>query len=1071
MRKAFTFSSHLKSLLFAFSLSLSGVLYGQSLHFEDYDIASELKPYQVNTIYQDVDNFLWIGTNKGVIKFDGIDYHILSEKDSLSGKSVTAITQDSLKTIWLGFENGTLSSYNGNDIVQFKPDEGSAVEPVSEILFDDRGIMWYSTRGDGLYYYVNERLYRVDEEEGMPDIYIYDILIKDGKIWAASDGGVAICKLDSPMIHIEVIDYEDGLPDNIVRSLDIPPFNNDIIILGTEDAGLVGLDPSTLEVIYPFLMDEWDYGTITDISSGENQLWVGTKRNGLISYDPETKAVENFGVNDGLGNRSVLDLFIDGSENLWVSSRTGIQRTIGNEIEFLSLEGQVSGQDILSLDIDTEGNIWYVTENGLFQTVRDQKNDGIVQRLSELEYIPFISVLADENGNVWVGTYGSGLYRIESDNPSSYTLYTEEIVNGNILNISEYNGEIWLSTLGGATSLILDDNGKPVFKNYNRENGLTSDYIYDIFVDSKDRVWFATDGNGCFVLENGKFKNYSEENGLNAKAVYSISEDSNGFIWLNALKEGVYKFKDNEFEKAKFANERIQTSISSIISDENGFVYLAHDEGVEIYSSEDQKIVSIGAQYGLKNITPRLNSVSNDGHGKIYLGTGNGIVSLSKRLVSHQEQPIPLITTLKIFDDLLNVSDGRNYNFNYDENNFKINYTGFWYIDPENLNYRYIIQGYDIDWIDTKNRSATYSSIPPGSYEFRVQVSNTGNFENALEANFKFEITPPFWKTIWFYILSTIVVIAMGISYSRYRVKKLKEEKEILEGKVKERTREIAEQNEELISQKEQIEKQNKEITIKNDNITSSINYAKRIQNAILPQSDLLNTYFKNHSIYYRPRDIVSGDFYWIHEGKDRVYFAAVDCTGHGVPGAFMSLIGYSLLNEIVSNNPEIGPAKLLDSLHEGIDKSLKQSEGNEKSQSKDGMDVAICSYHKPSEQLIFTGAKRPLLLVRGEELIEYKGDPISIGGRSSKTMDRRFTDQKVDIKRGDKVFIFSDGYPDQFGGQDNRKYMVKNFKNLIMDHAQKGCPEIANTFDKEFFDWKTSHPQTDDILIITVEF
>ncbi|MGB3618614.1 MAG: SpoIIE family protein phosphatase, partial [Catalinimonas sp.] len=257
------------------------------------------------------------------------------------------------------------------------------------------------------------------------------------------------------------------------------------------------------------------------------------------------------------------------------------------------------------------------------------------------------------------------------------------------------------------------------------------------------------------------------------------------------------------------------------------------------------------------------------------------------------------------------------------------------------------------------------------------------------------------------------------------------------------------------------------DIQSKNKKITESINYAKRIQTAILPDNNTIHQVFPDSFILYKPRDVVSGDFPWFMPQGDDLYLAAVDCTGHGVPGALISLIGFFLLNNIVAGD-ELDPGVILDRLDDGVTRTLRQTgaEGD----TRDGMDVAFLKINQKRGTLEFAGAHRPLYLLRNGEFQEIKGDKFPIGGGQYKNRTQ-FTNHVIEYQPGDAVLVCSDGFPDQFGGPGQKKFGPRRIREGFVEHAPAGMDRLHAEMDRRFTEWKGDTKQTDDVLMMGIRF
>jgi PAS domain S-box-containing protein len=260
------------------------------------------------------------------------------------------------------------------------------------------------------------------------------------------------------------------------------------------------------------------------------------------------------------------------------------------------------------------------------------------------------------------------------------------------------------------------------------------------------------------------------------------------------------------------------------------------------------------------------------------------------------------------------------------------------------------------------------------------------------------------------------------------------------------------------------------EIQDKNKKIEDSINYAQRIQTSILPDNRLIREYLPKSFIFYKPRDVVSGDFPWFFLKDDIIHIAAVDCTGHGVPGALLSFIGYFILNNVVDHDREMTAGEICDLLHYGVRTTLKQD--REDANGRDGMDIAFCRINQKKKELQFSGAHRPLYLLRKGELTEYKGDRKAIGGIPlGRGEEQPFTNYTIPYLDGDKIFFFSDGLPDQLGGEEKKKYSPKRIRELILSNQSVSMMEFNEIFAHDFEVWKNGSKQIDDVLMIGIEF
>ncbi|HSA04163.1 MAG TPA: SpoIIE family protein phosphatase [Tenuifilaceae bacterium] len=395
----------------------------------------------------------------------------------------------------------------------------------------------------------------------------------------------------------------------------------------------------------------------------------------------------------------------------------------------------------------------------------------------------------------------------------------------------------------------------------------------------------------------------------------------------------------------------------------------------------------------------------------------------------------------------------------YHYNGVVINFSSPYFERESDILYSHYLEGSDEEtWSKWDSRTeTTYTNLREGKYTFYVKAKNIYDKESIV-ASYSFEIRPPWYRTILAYFIYFILFVVVIWGIVKWNTRRLIEEKIRLEEIVKERTAEV-------VAQKEEIEIQNEKIAAQNEEIKSSIHYASRIQGAILTPPEQINRIFPDNFILYLPRDIVSGDFYYITQIGSKKISVVADCTGHGVPGGFMSMLGVSFLTQIISQTEDLHAATILNKLRHQVITALHQT--GEIGGSKDGMDLALYILDEQTMHLEFAGANNPLVHISNGELNHIKSDKMPIGIHLRG--DTPFTNFELDVKKGDVIYTFSDGYADQFGGGDARKFMIKNLKELLLEIHQKPMDEQREILHKTLLDWHGDTPRIDDVVVMGV--
>ncbi|MCK4466602.1 MAG: SpoIIE family protein phosphatase, partial [Bacteroidales bacterium] len=532
--------------------------------------------------------------------------------------------------------------------------------------------------------------------------------------------------------------------------------------------------------------------------------------------------------------------------------------------------------------------------------------------------------------------------------------------------------------------------------------------------------------------------------------VFRMSMDKDGDLWMsydkdNRWYETFVSWKDGKYVESNLPFYRLPNkSTDAIYCDEDGIVWLGKSTELYKFDKKYTKDYEIPFHALIRKVILGEDSV-------VFYGT-NYREEITGRLLVDLNQPETLKPDIK-----------------YENNNVDFQWAAPFFEDEDATEYRYWLEGNDNDWTRWSYRTEfPFTNLRQGDYTFHVQARNVYGIESE-PGTFEFTILPPWYQTVLAYIIYVVLVIILIIFIVKLYTRRLKMENIRLEGIIMERTAEIRKQKEEL---------------------TDSIEYASRIQRALLPTEKLLNEEFPKHFILFKPRDIVSGDFYWMTKVDKKVCVVAADCTGHGVPGAFMSMLGISFLNEIVNKLKITQSNQILDELRKHVMESLKQT-GEAEDETKDGMDMALCVIDKEHKQIQYSGAYNPLYIVRpltdeeknkikkGEELELPRGalhndkyllnqvnaDKMPIG-ISVKNLEP-FKHNELDLKHGYSIYLFSDGYVDQFGGAFGKKFMTKAFKKLLLEIQDTPMVEQGNILDDKLIEWMGDLDQVDDIIVI----
>lgn len=1092
-------------------LSLAGVLaltilygYGQRVDVELYSSNNGLPQSHVNCVLQDSVGFIWVGTQEGLSRYDGYRFISYSnnplDTNSLCNNYVSAIVEGRNGVLWIATRNGLCRFDRRNATFKnyfFDPDNPRSLtsNKITNLFIDSRGRLWVKTAGV-------LHLYRpaTDDFSHYPHFNDFFNLTRDsdrspifedsrGRLWLGTKDGLML--FDSECYEFKrfpVISFPDG------RKL--------------------------------------SYRVYSIFEDSEFTLWLGTDR-GLFRFSPKTERFRQVKLVTRNGRRIAQPVrFVGqnvGDSILWLGLPNGYGRYSVTEKLFFPEEHLFYNNqpfriaDVSSILTDRSGVLWIASQTGLVKINPLSKRfkgyckdkDGNMLFANNI----VASVLEDRTGILWVGTWGEGLIRYnpvtkraEQYSPGGKRYLPNGFVhaihltrnnkllvgtrNGVFLyreqnrsfvdffkNRHVYVGDVFKSnrvhsiaedTLGNlyfATSagLHILRGGKltSFYSSRNDSLSIPGNEVYDVHIAKNQDIWVATNKGICRITQQLNRVKYFHTLGVSGKhpityEALCLLESRNGTIWVgtsNGLM-GVNPLTDRVVVFANIPNFPISL-INSIEEDNRGNLWVSTNNGLYMYNPYIKFVRHYTTSDGLFSNEFNIASSFKNRYGRLYFGGLMGVNYFHPDSLPYNDvKPNICITQIEILD-----KKGMRYYYpfgikelklNTDISSLKLEFAALDFNQPEKNYFRYQMQGLDDSWVEIGNsHTATFSNLNEGVYYFKVMGANSDQVWNPDPIVIRIAVYAPIWASKYAY--AAYLVIALGflifwlISRSRNvtRINRL----------LKEREQVMAE----LELQKEELENKNK-------NITDSINYAKRIQDAILPPIDMFKRALPDSFILFMPKDIVSGDFYWINETKNKTFVAAVDCTGHGVPGAFMSIIGIELLRNITNVEGVDDAAEVLNRLSISIHETFSSGANSDFSgiKVKDGMDVSFCVIDREYNMLQFAGAFTNLYILRDGKIIELKGDRFSVG-MADETGHLLFSSYYIPIQPNDMIYMFTDGYVDQFGGNEGKKFKFRRFRHLLLNIHKLPLESQRKILYDSIMEWKGDLEQVDDILVIGI--
>ena len=1061
----------------------------------------------VTVVFQDSIGFLWIGTQDGLNKYDGYSFqHFRNQpldSNSISNNYISSIDEDSDGNLWIGTNRGLnrLDRKTGFFSVYLPTGSGGPGlgEPVvHSVCVDSKDNVWFKTNNwlEVLYPdsgVIHSYRFYNDPYNQIPGTLVHQIFQdKKGQIWLSSKDGLQLFipwkKEFKRFIHDPADDR--SISNSCVRA--ILEDKRNILWIGTEE-GLNIYNPTDSSFLRIHLNGsaigrDQKINTISEDSGG--RIWIGTdigyfimtpdggirgKYSNIISYNRQIQI------------SSVYSIIEDHSEIIWMGTYEGLVKIDQKRKKFNILDNsdgkfpQLSSNNIFSVFEDDKGRLWIGTWGyGLniidFEnknvTLYSRNTTNLSQRIVN-DYV--LTIYPDQMDRIWIGTSdGVNYFDQKTDRMYPFCENNKDVScnvfrNNNVYEIMEdFVGNIWFATANGIYKLIQVNDE---LRSYNKiETGAEISEIRSVYClaeDPEGRIWAGTaDGLLLFNPVEDAFHFYPEKtslatSGLSSQTIYSLYVDSRSVMWIGTS-SGLNRYNraDDNFTSFPGLQGFLVNQVLEILEDQKNTLWLSTNRGLLRFDPASEEYTIFDLSDGLQNYEFNPGAAFKNSSGKLFFGGISGLnYFYPDSLYFNEHIPTVSFTYFEIAGEWGRTSLPLERTLAVEvmkgNRTFTIGFAALDFTSPENNHYRYkmVKPGAQGSWIDFGNQhNVTFYNLPPGSYFFSVKGSNNDNLWNHREVSLTVNVPPPFWNSWKAYLIYGFLSVLLIYLLIQIRTRSLRESNRMLKEK------EVA---------AKEIDKQREELMVKNRSIMDSIIYAQRIQMALLPSNDMFKKVLPNSFILYKPKDIVSGDFYWINTDKEKIYVAAVDCTGHGVPGAFVSIIGFELFRKITTGEGVKNPAQILGSLNSNFTEIF--SDGHHV-YLNDGMDLSLCVLDRNEKSLEYSGAFNPLYIIRDETIIEIKANRFSVGADVRLARGEiNFKSHKVALEKDDILYLFSDGYSDQFGGPEGKKFKYRRFRHLLLTIHKIPMERQLAILDASIEEWKGDYEQVDDIMVIGI--
>ena len=1082
------------SILFTFWISIHISCYAQPLvsnkmrPVETFTNLNGLSHNNVHCIFEDSKDFLWLGTNTGLNRYDGNKFQVYKNDPqnpkTLSSNYIYGICEDQNQNIWVateyGFNQITRDTYECNRYYLDTVDDISADKNLIQNIFcDNEGNIWVKsiTSVSHLNLKTGEiKSYELETDIFRKDYKVYTSPIfqdSNGILWIGSENGLGYYEplYDNFIFFKEDNKTKNSLSNNTVLSIHEDSHRN--LWIGTENG--LNLFNKKTKTFTSYFYSQETQSIINGITEGfvdgsisTNKLWLTTEHNGLLYFDMTSKKFFKFNaIKQQIGSLNNSNCITKCKDNiLWIGTQNGLNKLDIKPKLFQVLKDEAepipnnyttavcSANDLIFIGTKFRGFHIYNLNNQTPKTYSANKGNFPTNYITSLVKLSEDEIIIGSDGYLSVfNIKNQSIQSIDKIYPELHTFCIAKKKIQCLLFDSHKN--LWIGTSFG----IIHFNTITRAISYYKKGVIPSNQILCLFEDHKGRVFVGSLNAICYYnYKYDSFKNIDISKQFTSRSrlyIYDMAEDFNGNIWVGT-NVGLLKLDSQTLNCSILYKENYAfDEIYSLLTHKDK-IWMGTNNGLIEFSTKTKisKIFSI--LDGVQDYEFYPHAAFKLPNDYMFFGGTQGVNffhpdSIKTRSQKPNLELLELEYTFENTKHIIHLKNGQEITIPWNSSNLTTSFALLNYTQPHLNLYQYFHEPTK-QWRDLGHQNYVTIIKPDiGMHSFKIRAANSEGVWSDPVA-IKLAIPPPFWKTTLanvFKVLILICIILIVIYRIRRQIKR--QHKQIMEHQM----------------MMERLERQQEELEDKNKNILDSITYAKRIQMAIMPARAKFRHILPSSFLLYMPKDIVSGDFFWISEVDSKIFIGCADCTGHGVPGAFMSIIGNNLLRSITKSSHRA--SEILDYINKSLIELLSKNELENNSSVNDGMDISICIFDKNTCVLEFAGALTRMLIVHDHQLMTIRGDKFPVGLNN----DRNDTYSNVVIRvlPNDRFYLFTDGYVDQFGGEKGKKLKFKKFKENILTCQHLPLIKQGNELKKQLQQWQGPWEQNDDILVMGFDF